>query len=63
MDYYGKLSAQLDWQNDAGERPFGLYIQSSGEPTAALLDDDDASLRTCFLDTCKENGLAKRITC
>ena len=39
LDYYGKLSAQLDWLKDAGERPMRIAYTKSGEPTAALVFD------------------------
>ena len=42
LDYYGKLSAQLDWLKDAGDRPVRIVYTSSGEPSAALVEDDDA---------------------
>jgi hypothetical protein len=42
LDYYGKLSAQLDWQRNSGERPVRVLYSGWGAPTAALLHDDDA---------------------
>ena len=42
LDYYGKLSAQLDWQQDPGERPMRVAYTKSGVPTAALLKDGAA---------------------
>ena len=42
LDYYGKLSAQLGWRRDPGDRPVRVVYTKSGEPTAALLDDDMA---------------------
>ena len=42
LDYYGKLSAQLDWQQNPGDRPVRVVYNQSGAPTAALLQDDDA---------------------
>ena len=39
LDYYGKLSAQLEWQEDPGDRPVRVVYTSSGTPTAALLHD------------------------
>ena len=41
LDYYGNLSAQLEWQRNPGERPVRVVYTKSGEPTAALLRDDD----------------------
>ena len=40
LDYYGKLSAQLDWQSNPEGRPVRLVYTSSGQPTAAILYDD-----------------------
>ena len=42
LDYYGKLSAQLDWQSEAGERLTRVVYTSAGQPTAALLREDEA---------------------
>jgi SAM-dependent methyltransferase len=41
LDYYGKLSSQLAWQRNAGDRPVRMMYTKSGTPTAALVDDDD----------------------
>ena len=54
LDYHKELSAQLDWQKDSGGRPLRLVYSSSGEPTAALLQSDDALVDyTLFWTTCK----------
>ena len=42
LDFYGKLSAQLEWQQGPGERPVRMVYTGSGAPTAALLHNDDA---------------------
>ena len=43
LDYYGKFSAQLQWQRDSGDRPLRVaYTGISGIPTAALIDDNEA---------------------
>ena len=42
LDYYGKLSSQLEWQRHRSARPIRIVYTSSGEPTAALLNDDNA---------------------
>ena len=39
LDYMGKLSSQLEWMEDAGDRPVRVVYTKSGEPTAALLED------------------------
>ena len=41
LDYIGKLSSQLEWQQDAGDRPVRVVYTKSGEPTAALLEDSE----------------------
>ena len=42
LDYYGKLSAQLDWQRNPEDGPLRVVYNQSGAPTAALLQDDNA---------------------
>ena len=42
LDYMGKLSSQLGWQQDARNRPVRVVYTKSGEPTAALLEDGEA---------------------
>ena len=39
LDYYGKLSAQLEWQRNPGDRPVRVVYNQSGAPTAALVND------------------------
>ena len=43
LDYFGNLSAQLEWQHD-DDRPYRIVYTKSGEPTASLLSDDEAIL-------------------
>ena len=40
LDYMGKLSSQLEWVEDAGDRPVRVVYTSAGQPTASLLKDD-----------------------
>ena len=42
LDYYRELSAQLEWQQNPGDRPVRVVYSGWGAPTAALLHDDDA---------------------
>ncbi len=42
LDYYGKLSAQLEWRREPGGRPVRVVYNQSGAPTAALLEDGAA---------------------
>ena len=41
LDYYGKLSTQLDWRRNPGERSIRVVYTSAGVPTAALLRSTD----------------------
>ena len=59
LDYYGKLSSQLEWQNDMGDRPVRLAYTKSGTPTAALIDDNDVIIdNLLFWVTCKNTDEA-----
>ena len=55
LDYYGKLSSQLGWRRDPGERPIRVVYATSGEPTAALLPEDQTLVdTTAYWITCKD---------
>ncbi|MYC05971.1 MAG: N-6 DNA methylase [Chloroflexi bacterium] len=55
IDHYGKLSAQLEWQYDHGDRPIRILQSEAGEPTAALLSQDTAMVdETLYWITCKD---------
>ena len=55
LDYYGKLSAQLDWQRNSGERSIRVLYNQSGAPTAALVEDDSTLVDyTLFWIACKD---------
>ena len=54
LDYYGKLSAQLEWQRSPSDRPVRIVYTANGEPTAALLDDDPCLIdKNLYWVTCK----------
>ena len=54
MDYMRKLSSQLEWRQDYGDRPVRVVYSSSGEPTAALIHENDLLIDyTLFWVTCK----------
>ena len=54
LDYYSKLSAQLDWQVNSDRSVRVLYNQS-GTPTAALLENTHALVDyTLFWIACKD---------
>ena len=40
LDYYGKLSAQLEWQRNPADRPVRVAYTSAGQPTATMIRDD-----------------------
>ena len=46
LDYYGKLSAQLGWREEPEDRPIRIVYTTSGQPTAALLQDHNSIVDT-----------------
>ena len=55
LDYWGHLSAQLEWQRSPGDRPFRVVYTKAGQPTAALVHDDAALLdHKLFWITCRD---------
>ena len=55
LDYYGKLSSQLEWRRNRDTRPIRVAYTKSGEPTAALLPDDSAIVAyTLYWITCRD---------
>ncbi len=59
LDHYGKLSSQLKWQQDPGNRPVRVVYTRSGTPTAALLLDVHTLLdTTTYWITCKNTSEA-----
>ena len=54
FDYWGHLSAQLEWKRDPGNRPLRVVYTKSGVPTAAVLSDDEAVIdHKLFWITCQ----------
>ena len=54
LNHYGKLSSQLEWQEKPGDRPIRIVQSQGGQPTAALLADDDAMVdEALYWITCK----------
>ena len=41
LDYMRKLSSQLEWRHNPGDRPIRVVYSKSGQPTAALVADSD----------------------
>ena len=55
LDYFGKLSAQLEWQRNSDTRPIRVAYTKSGKPTAALLHDDSVIVAyTLYWIACKD---------
>ena len=55
LNYYGKLSAQLAWQQGHGDRRVRVVYTSAGRPTAALLHDDNALVESkLFWIACRD---------
>ncbi len=55
LNYYGKLSYQLEWQKDPGDRPIRVGYGGSGIPTAAIISDSNSIVDyTLFWVACKE---------
>ena len=56
LDYFGKLSAQLDWQQNSSARPIRIMYTKSGVPTAARLVDDSAIIAySLYWVTCRDH--------
>ena len=53
LDYMGKLSSQLEWQRDKGDRPVRLMYSTAGEPTAALLGPDELVTERLYWVACR----------
>ena len=55
LDYYGKLSSQLEWRQDPGDRPVRVVYNQSGAPTAALIQGNDSLVDyTLFWMACSD---------
>ena len=53
LDYYGKLSAQLEWRRDPGGRPVRVVYNQSGAPTAALVTRHALMDKKLYWVTCR----------
>ena len=54
FDYWGHLSAQVGWQRKPETRPVRVVYTKSGQPTAAMVHDDEVLIdHTLFWITCK----------
>ena len=55
LDYFGKLSAQLDWFREPKDRPIRILYTKSGTPTAAILADESALVGyTSYWVSCRD---------
>ena len=55
LDYFGKLSSQLEWQRDPKGRMFRVVQTEAGQPTAALVGADAAIVdSTLYWIACKD---------
>ncbi len=55
LDYLHKLTAQMEWQKAPGDRPIRVIYTASGEPTAAVVLDDDCLLESnTYWIACKD---------
>ena len=55
LDYIRKLSSQLEWQSDSGDRPVRVVYSGSGTPTAAIIHNDNEIVDyTLFWTVCKD---------
>ena len=55
LNYFGNLSAQLEWQQDSGKRAVRVLYPKAGQPTAAILTDDRAIVDyTTYWVTCRD---------
>ena len=55
LDYYGKLSSQLGWQQNTSDRPIRVAYNSSGHPTATLISDGESIIDyTLFWIACND---------
>ena len=59
LDYLHKLSSQLEWHRAPRGRPVRLVYTSSGQPTAAILDDDTSLVENLlFWVACRDTAEA-----
>ena len=55
LDHYRKLSSQLEWQRDKAGRPVRVVYGAAGQPTAALVSDDNSLIdERLYWITCKD---------
>ena len=55
LDHYRKLSSQLEWQEKPDDRPIRIVQSQGGQPTAAVLQDDNALVdEALYWITCRD---------
>ncbi len=56
LDYYGKLSSQIVWRQNHGDRPIRVAYNQSGAPTAAIIQGNESLVDyTLFWITCADS--------
>ena len=59
LNYLSKLTSQLAWMQDPGDRPIRIVYATNGEPTAVIVDDGNAIIDTkLYQVTCSNMGEA-----
>ena len=58
LDYMGKLSSQLEWQQNPDDRSIRLAYSTAGEPTAALLGSYEFVTERLYWVTCRSDDEA-----
>ena len=54
LNYINKLTTQLEWLRNPGDRPIRISYSTSGEPTATIISNDSAVLdETLYQVTCR----------
>ena len=60
VDYMRKLSSQLEWRQDAGNRPVQVAYNQSGAPTAAMVPGNETLVDyTLYRISCKSEAEAR----
>ena len=55
LNYHGGLHSQLEWQRDSDDRTVRVLYPKAGQPTAAILTDDQAIVDyTTYWVTCRD---------
>ena len=55
LDYMGKLTSQLEWMEDSGERPVRVAYSTAGQPTATKLNSYELVTERLYWTACKDS--------